>query len=278
MNDQVNMIRRYLECAAFVVLWMMCGFYLHLSPIAYQLLGLPLIAGFQLAIAGRPLAQLWARDAERFRLDRRTLALAGILAVACAALLLLGRAGRVARGSERLMVFWPLCVAAIPAAFALRQQRAADLRRALAVIVFAVVIRVAWQVTSATYDGTLTFPPGKLPGFFTDFLCEFVGLFLVDEVAFRGALDPHLETAGTGRLHAWSSAVFVSILWAVWHLPAYHPTAKTFLQLFRDVGPQSFFTVTWGVALSFCARRSRTLAPSAMLHALGNAYALTLMK
>jgi len=280
MNNQTTIIRRYLECTGLVLLWMAGGFYFHLGPVAYQALGLPLIVGFQLVIARRPLHQLWARDAPSFRLDRGTLVLAGILMIACAALLLLGRAGRVARGSERLIIVWPLCAAAIPAAFALRQQRAADLRRALAVIAAAVIIRVAWVVVAwaPTWAGALTFPAAKLPGFFTDSLCEFVGLFLVDEVAFRGALDPHLGSACNSRLHAWSSAVFVSILWCVWHLPAYYPKATTFLGLFNDIGPLSIGTVVFGTVLSFCARRSRTLVPSAALHAANNAYFLTLLK
>ena len=212
MNDQANIVRRYLGCAAFVLLWMACGFYFHLSPIAYPLLGLPLIAGFQLAIARRPLAQLWARDAEQFRVDGQTLALAVGLLAMCVALLVLGR-GRLAMSKDAPWALVLLAAAAIPAAFALRHQRAEKLRFALPIIAIAIVIRLGWRIAWApTWDGSVMFPLAKLPDFFAEGLYEFVGLFLVDEVAFRGALDPHLEAAGAGRLHAWNSAVFVSIL------------------------------------------------------------------
>jgi hypothetical protein len=278
-NNSAILLRRYFECAAFVLLWMACGFYFHLSPMIFPLLGLPLVAGFQWAIARRPLAQLWARDAETFQVDRRTWIIAILLAVACGAALLSER-GRVATGPGVLLKFSPLLIAALlPAAFALRRQRAAELRRAFAVIAIAVVIRVAWRVGWApTFEGATMFPLSKLPDFMADFLVEFVALFLVDEVAFRGALDPHLAGAGTGPLHAWSSAVFVSILWSAWHFQVYHPQAKTFPQLLTQIVPNDFLPVIYGVALSFCARRSRTLAAPVAIHAAGNAYVLTLIK
>lgn len=278
-NTPAIRVRRYLEGAAFVLLWVAAGFHFHLGPIAFQLLGLPLIVAFQLGVARRPLVQLWARDAERARLDRRTWAIAGALALVGAALLFVGR-GRVAAGLETRWQFAPLLAAAIiPAALGLREQRAANLRRALAVIIIAIVVRVAWRVGWApTWGGEVVFPLTKLPDFLTDLSYEFVALFLVDEVAFRGALNPHLETAGRGRCHAWVSAVFVSILWAVWHFPAYHPKAKTFVELCTQIGPHDLMAVVYGVPLSFCARRSRTLVPSSAIHAAGNAYVLTLMK
>jgi hypothetical protein len=277
--NEANLIRRYLECIGFVILWIAIGFYFHLSPIAFQLLGLPLIAIFQLAIARRPLVQLWVRDADSFRLDRQTWLIAAGLLVIGALALFSGR-GRVAHGTEvRAQFFILFIAAALPAAVALRGQRSADLRRALVPMVAAIVIRVAWRIGWAPFwDGNYAFPLAKLPDFFADSVCEFVALFLVDEVAFRGALDPHLETAGSGRVHAWSSAIFISILWSAWHFPAYYPQAKSFLGLFTAVTWLSFVQIVFGPPLSFCARRSRTLAPSAAIHAMGNAYVLTLMK
>jgi len=97
-------------------------------------------------------------------------------------------------------------------------------------------------------------------------------------VAFRGVLDPYLRPDGSSRRHAWVSAIAVSVLWSIWHFPAYHPHAKTLGQLFAQLSPIDLFPVLWGVVLSFCARRSRTLAPTAAVHGLGNAYVLTLMK
>lgn len=48
----------------------------------------------------------------------------------------------------------------------------------------------------------------------------FPATFLLEEVAFRGAIDAHVHHDGEGR--GWQSAVFVSALWGLWHLPVSH--------------------------------------------------------
>lgn len=278
MNTQTIVLRRYLECTAFVLLWMACEYYLRLSPIAGQLVGIPLVAGFQLLIARRPLVQLWARDATSFRIDRQTLSIAGCLALACGVLLLLG-SGEPSPGlNPRLPLFLLVLAGALPAAIALREQRFSALRRALPTILAAAAFRVVWHAMWHAHDGVMIFRATRLLDFFTLWLVEFVALFLVDEVIFRGALDPHLVRASAGRLHEWCSAVFLSILWAIWHLPAYNPGAETFLTLFAHIGPFSIGIVMLGIALSFAARQSRTLVPTSAMHALGNAYVLALTK
>ena len=131
--------------------------------------------------------QLWARDAEKIRLDGRTGLLALVLFATCATLLLHGF-GRTAKGlNAHWLTGLMLLVgcAAFPAAVALREQRAAPLRRAFGWIALALVIRVGWRVAWApTWGGPVTFPLGKLPDFFSDLICEAVAFFLVDEVAF----------------------------------------------------------------------------------------------
>jgi hypothetical protein len=276
MPQDLTLIRRYAECTAFVLLWMAAEHSLHLSPITGQLIGIPLTAAFQLVVARRPLAQLWAFDAEKFRLGGKTLALAAGLTAACGVLLWLGRDHALAGLDQRWGFFLLVAAAAIPAALALRQQRAAAFRRALPWLAAALVLRVGWQ--AAWHEGAVIFPAAKLLDFTTTWLGEFVALFLVDEVVFRGALDPHLRGASSGRLHEASSAVFVSILWSIWHLPAYNPHAKGFFALFAGLGPFYISVVAMGVLLSFCARRARTLVPSALMHAFGNAYVLAFIK
>jgi hypothetical protein len=278
MRDHKTLLRRYFECTAFVLLWMAAEHYFRLKPLTSQLLGIPLIAAFQLLVARRPLQQLWAFDATTFQLDRRTLAIAGGLVLACGALLW-GGSGHAAAGlNERAKFFLLILASAIPAAFALRHQAAAALRRALPLLLAALVFRVGWHAFWQLPDGPILFPAAKLLDFFTTWMGEFVALFLVDEVAFRGALDPHLVSAGTGRLHQACSAIFVSMLWGVWHLPAYNPNAPTFLALFGRIGPFTIGVTVLGTLLAFAARRSRTLAPTSAMHAFGNAYVLALMK
>ena len=49
--------RRTVEAVAFVGVWMMAGYLLHLSSDAYLLLGIPLTIGFQVLVRRRPLRE-----------------------------------------------------------------------------------------------------------------------------------------------------------------------------------------------------------------------------
>ena len=276
MSNPTLLLRRYLECTGFVLLWMMAEHYLRLRPIPSQLLGIPFIAIFQLAVARRPLAQIWARDAEEFRVDRRTVEIAAALTFGCGVLLSLSNGRAVGGPWQKASLLVLVAASALPAAFALRQQRAAAFRRALPMLLLAVAFRIG--LYAAWHDGAVLIQAERWADFFATWLCEFVALFLVDEVVFRGVLDPHLLGAAKGRLHAWCSALFVSILWSVWHLPAYNPDATSFLALFDHITMFHLSVLVLGVLLTFCARAARTLVPTSITHAFGNAHILAMIK
>ena len=272
------MIFRYVACAAFVLGWMVIHFELKLSPLAGQYVGLPLILGFQLAIARRPIWQLWAFDTARFRL-RKPYVILAIVLLALASILVTFASNRVlANTSQRLGLCALVALGVWPASYALQEQDQANLRRALpwvvAVISFGVIWRVAWTMASVLQPPHLTF--SRIEDLLTMWLCEFIGLFLFDEVVFRGALDPYLRGSESGKVHPWFSALFIAVLWALWHLPVYNRGATTFLGLLATaVRPFTISTTINGFLLAFTARRSRTLVPSAALHALGNAFLLS---
>jgi membrane protease YdiL (CAAX protease family) len=85
-------------------------------------------------------------------------------------------------------------------------------------------------------------------------------LFLLEEVAFRGALDAHVHHDGEGR--GWQSALFVSSLWGLWHLPITEgmtfPVAVAVVLVVH---------IVLGVPLSFAWRRTRNLSGVAFAHA-----------
>jgi len=97
--------------------------------------------------------------------------------------------------------------------------------------------------------------------------------FVLEEVAFRGALDAHVHHAGEGR--GWQSAVFVSALWALWHLPI--STGMPFPILIVVL---LAVHILIGVPLSFAWRRSQNFAGPAFAHsaidAVRNAFLLGL--
>jgi hypothetical protein len=278
MHTPRSIARAYIECAAFVLLWLAAEFFLRLTPLQGQFLGLPLILLFQRCVARRPLHQLWAFDAATFKIDRRIAGIAVGLAVACVSLLWLGRGHRAAGLEPRWGLGMVAVAGCLPAAFALGQQSSLALRRAFWLAVVAGAVRVVWSVAWGPDDRGTLIPAEKLLDFATIWLCEFTALFLFDEVAFRGALDPHLACAGSGRVHAAGSAVFVSILWAIWHLRAYNPQTPTFGGLFLAIGPFAFAQIIIGTLLSFCARQSRTLVAPCVAHAFCNAYVLALIR
>src|SRR5262249_34539939 len=144
-------VRLHLECVAFVGVWMACGWILPVNANEYLLLGVPLLAVFQLVVRRRPLAELWVRDALAYALRWPApvfaAALAGLPAFELGSSL---RAGQL--GSSEA---WLVCClgGAGLAAFAIREQRAEALRRALPSFVVALLLGFAVIVYAAIQSG-----------------------------------------------------------------------------------------------------------------------------
>ncbi|MBI2516613.1 MAG: CPBP family intramembrane metalloprotease [Opitutae bacterium] len=268
MSKGLGETRRYIECSIFVLVWMAAGSLFKLGGSGYLLLGVPLVVAFQLLIARRPLRQLWARDPGSFRMDFKTL----LMALTLISVPVLALFFQVRQYGSMLVV---IAVGAIPCAFALRHQHVAKLRHAFPSFGMAIVVGCAVFASFAIWDGR---SPGmglaKLPIFFTDVVCLTLAGFVVEEVVFRGALDSHLVPAQGTSFQPWVSAIFVSFLWGIWHLPL------TFLYPSREVGFLAlaiFINILWGVPLSFCWRKSGTLLLPSVVHALCDSYRNALM-
>lgn len=150
---------RYFACAAFVLSWMLIHFELKLSPLVGQCVGLPLVLGFQLFVARRPIWKLWAFDSPDFHLRRPFLILAVVLLVFACILVSLASGSVLASTNQRLGLCALVAFGVWPTAYALQEQSQSNLRRALpwiiAVILFGVIWRVGWTVASV-----LSAPPG----------------------------------------------------------------------------------------------------------------------
>lgn len=269
--------RKYFEVLAFVAVWMAAGWIFRLDANAYLLLGVPLVVLFQLFIRRQPLRNLWVRDAASFRL--------GLVGVVLAALLILapGYDLVVVALPKKLWVvaLWLLCACAgaVFAAFALRQQEANAARRGLPSFVAAVVIGIVIMAAGAlARHHSVGFPLPKLFFLLKQFLLYFAVSFALEEVAFRGCLDSHVyrpRSNGEASGSPWLSAIFVSALWGLWHLPTLSiPSAPAFAAAI----PALIIVHTLvGVPLSFCWRASGTLVLPAAAHALIDAYRNTVL-
>lgn len=269
--------RKYIEVLIFVIVWMASGWIFHLDANAYLLLGVPLVVLFQLFIGRQPLRNLWVRDATTFRL--------GLIGIVLAALLILAPGYDlffVALPKKSwIVVSWLLCAmaGAVFAAFALSRQRTSAARQAFPSFLAALLIGIGTTATIAIAGHhSIGFPLPKLAYLVKQFLLYFTVCFAVEEVVFRGALDSHVfrpRSDGQASGSPWLSAIFVSALWGIWHLPT-APVSS--VSAFAAVIPIAIIVHSLaGVPLSFCWRASGTLVLPAAAHALVDAYRNTVL-
>jgi membrane protease YdiL (CAAX protease family) len=120
---------------------------------------------------------------------------------------------------------------------------------------------VGIAIDLGTNSPTLAFATGHAGQdalvFLTSILAYLPAMFLIEEVAFRGAVDSHVHHQGDKY---WvPSAIYVSALWGVWHAPMF--------------GWDIIVTLLWvqiavGVFLSTFWRKSGNLGVPAGTHAL----------
>lgn len=261
--------RAVAEASAFVGVWMALSAVFP-APVGYLLVGVPLAAAFQVVVRRRPLRELWVRDGEPFRLDalgRRVAAAVMITpAVLCAGSLVRGDALGAA-------MFLAPVGGAVAAGYAFRSLRPGATGTAL-----------RWLAVSASVavGGVLV---GSLPPFLhaagrpswasalstgvVHLLWLVPGMFVVEEVVFRGLLDTHLHRLGERR--ELLSAIYVSALWGVWHLPFADAAGLGDMPLPALVAGLVGWHCLIGVPLSFAWRRTGNLCVPALAHGLADA-------
>lgn len=256
---QASQRRRAVEAVAFVALWVTAGYLLRLSSNAYLLLGIPLTAAFQLLVRRRPLRELFAAGTTRFALDGKGVAIAAVLAITP------GYFAVQAFTDGAWVTFgWYLAAVAgaVAAAFSLRASSVMATLRSAALPIAVGATGMA-LVYGALHLATGTPMPATAA---VAALVKYTALyypatFLLEEVAFRGAIDSHVHHDGDPR--GWQTAVFVSALWGLWHLPVASgfPLPLMVVELVT-------VHVAIGVGLSLSWRRARNLGGPALAHAV----------
>jgi hypothetical protein len=251
--------RRYAEVTLFVAVWMALGRSLGWDDaVRYQLLGIPLTVGFQAWVRRAPIRALWVREAPGFPLDRYY----ALLALGLVVVPVWSVASAASRGSGSQVAF---ASAASAGAFALRYCHRTSLRP------FLMCLASQGTIAGALWAARAAAGRAPAPLSVLEFLSfGFPLAFVVDEVSFRGVVDSHLYRPGDQ--FAWSSALFVSSLWAVWHVPAMireSPGSSVLgLALFRIVVQPVF-----SVPLSWAWRQTGNLAIPAFFHMVVDAVA-----
>lgn len=175
---------------------------------------------------------------------------------------------QVRAGRSDAVAWAAACIGgAIFAAFALRQARAAILRPLLVCLATAGIAGSALMVLSTLIRvGGASFwsarPAVLLPIFAQRLFLFMPACFVVEEVTFRGALDAHVHHAGEER--GLGSALFVSALWGLWHLPITTSSAPWPARAVSLIAVHSVI----GIPLSLGWRRSGNLMVPAVAHAV----------
>jgi membrane protease YdiL (CAAX protease family) len=251
---------------AFVAVLVALGELLDLGIFAYLLLTIPATAAFQLLVAGRRLEDLWLRDGPR--LTRRTLSLTIAVALSVVPLVTLVT-GRVRLAEAAYLL--AAVVGAFAASYAVRNGDRSALRcfglcMATAGLIGTLMV-AAHEIAPAVerlVHGAAGQPSGLVPPkpllFLQQWVIIFPVAFMMEEVTFRGAVDSHVHRPG--ERHGVLSAIFVSLLWALWHLPTLPDSMPlderviAVLPLQLAVGP--FLSLWW--------RRSGNLAVTSGTH------------
>ena len=214
--SQTSQLRRAIEITAAVAIWVAIGIAFHLSVNVYLLLGIPLTAAFQWGVRREPLRALWLRDAQPFRLDPAGWVIAGLLAAYPFYRLVVDV--RTGPHPAKLGFYLSAVAGAFVAAYALRNFRRATVRPFVMCLVIAGGIGIAIMVGGALAGGLAHRTLAQRLSIGLSSLLLYVPIsFVLEEVSFRGAFDSRLHHPGEPR--GLATALFVSALWGLWHIP-----------------------------------------------------------
>jgi membrane protease YdiL (CAAX protease family) len=261
-----RLISRYAAVILFVGVWMACGWIFRPSIQAYLLLGIPLTILFQSFVRRRPLLALWVREAPRFRLGWKGIAIALALAVLPA----MSALGLLAEDE----IPWAVvvsnavaCVGAVGAAYAIVNFKREHLWLLLLCLAITTALdMIQWSIFLITGEVEIKPIEGGIlarVAILLYSLLSYVAItFVMEEVSFR-MLDDHLHQGRPGL--GLVSAVALSAMWGLWHLPLGEEIS------WGVIGLLLYVHVPYGVCLSLFWRRTGNLLIPALAHSLGDA-------
>lgn len=242
--------------------YMALGFAFDLGADAYLLLGIPITIGFQVLVVRRPLRALWLRDAPALSLTRRSVL--AVIAVALApAVVAIGGL----RDGDPVLALYGLAaivgaVGAVSAIAAMNRDAARSTVRATLINgAILVTVMVAFRLATGGFGGNVG---GSVATAAIAVATYLPVVFVMEEVFFRGLLDPYLQGSTPGR--GLASAIYGSALWGIWHLPV----MSVNLGMLTIPYLVAIHTIL-GVVLVSAWRRTGNLAAPGIAHAAADA-------
>ena len=259
-----NRLRRFMEVTAAVAVWLTISLVFHLDSRGHLLLGIAVIAAFQWGVRRQPLRTLWLRNGTSFHLDAAGWGIALLLALYpgyCVFSYVHSGApwGKIGLGLATV-------AGAFPCAYSLRNFRRSMLRPFLLCLATAGGLGVAVMIALAVGMGMEHYTLLMRVQIGVTSMLRYVPIgFVVEEVSFRGAFDAHIHHPGES--HGVLSALFVSALWGLWHLPGVNGQMPLKMAIPMLVIVHSVL----GLPLSIYWRRSGNLIVPSVAHALADA-------
>ncbi len=248
---------------------MATGWIFHLDPNSYLVVGVPLVVAFQLLVRKKPLVTLWIRNADRFRLNGIGVTV-GIGLAILPAVQIVQTVRLASRLSHTPEILWCVCciVVAFGAGFAFSQFTTRTWKDLGFCMATAGVIGSGMMLLGALarrliMRKAIVFSGAAAMSGIQSLLLYVPVSFVLEEVAFRGAIDSHVYQPG--EKGQWWAAIFVSGLWGLWHLPIV--PASGISQWITLVLALPCIHIATGIFLSFGWRRSGNLAVSGTTHA-----------
>jgi len=244
-----------------VAVYVALGLFLELQTASYLIIGIPLTIAFQRLIVRKPIYNLWLRNEEKFQLSRKAW-----LIILCFLIFPIYKLASIAIKHQLTLTtfgYYSVCIAGCFAAgycfshFTKKTTKdfllcfcTTGLARMSLYFMPLIIGQPKYQLNYARgFEALLTYIPVA---------------FIVEEVIFRGMLDTYVYQSDNRS--GLRSALFISILWGLWHLPLSNSTNSIPFIILSPI-----IVSLWGILLSIFWRRSGNLAVPVFSHAIADA-------
>ena len=176
--------------------YMALGTALGLDAEGYLLLGIPITVGFQVLIVRRPLRSLWLRTAPPMRFTARSILAIVVLAIAPAIVTIGGiRQGDLATVGWGLAAMFGAVGAVYPLRAMDRDAWSSTVRTTLITGAVLGSVMIAYRLATGGFDGNVT---AAITTALISLATYLPVVFVMEEVLFRGLLEPYLHGSTPG--------------------------------------------------------------------------------